>query len=528
MNEVMNCFKVYGSDRLGFKEAVTALVGREARQVNGEVVRSLNTALERFAAAEVALLLVDLETAQGDGSDLLLRLFERVGAGGTALSESERLYSIYKHHFPRVRDLVEAIEVSSGRIMTSTLIANTALRIANVSSSEAHEAPVPHALGALLNPRRSDDRAGRFRHALFDLLPTEGCGNISTSPTTGRLTAAFARVIGLLRFEPAQNPEGLPKLMLAELPHELVQVMVYWAVCADAPGRVASRFEAAEVIRFALFWRLCATSHLQCARNAIHWLRARKKAGADLSIFPGLALYRLLTGQAEGSWGQNARLLVPPNQMLDFNWAAPRGATWLSSKNRFEHDQTHPARRLFHAWWWSGGQMLLWLQRRYLEAEFAHYDPLSEHDDDRPIDLDHLQPKAHWRFDWRQRDQHLAQLPDVGERWAFNEGRDPLGNSVGNYRWVGSAKNRSDGALGLADKLRRARGDDGGEIEPWLAEAFDPGAIDAWIMADASKGWTGERVAQFQRVVEERGLWLYRRFFEGAGFELWLDEPTGA
>lgn len=524
LDEVMAYFEAASGDRSAFEKAVGAPEVGTGRQASREVLTRLHVALTCFSVAEVALFLVDLEAAQGENSELLLRLFERIGAGGTPLSEPERLYSIYKHRFPRVRDLVEGVEKSAGRMMTSTMIANTALRIANVSSSSEYEAPSPQRLKTLLNRQNDDDRGNRFYQVLTQLLPVEGKEEIGFRATNGRLESAFRRVRDLLLFHASHNPNGLPNIMLAQLPHELIQVMVYWAFRADRSGEIATQFEAEEAIRFALFWKLCAKSNLQCARNAIHWIRSQADTKEQLSIFPGGKLYNILTNHAQESWGENALALVPPDQLSDFSKQAPRGTAWLSHKNRFEHDQNHPARRLYGIWWWSGGRLLLWLQRKHLEAEFPRYDPLSDHDEDLPIDLDHIQPRADWRFDWSNRKKkYLVQLPE-SDHHAFYEGRDQLGDSIGNFRWVASAKNRSDGALALADKLHRARGDDVGEAEAWLAEAFDPAVIEDWIAASASEGWTTERVVGFQRVVEERALWLYRRFFEEAGFARWLEQ----
>ncbi len=63
-------------------------------------------------------------------------LFDRVGAGGTPLSDDERLYSIFKHHDPRVHTQSLRFHAAVGRVMAPTKIVVTALRLANALSND--------------------------------------------------------------------------------------------------------------------------------------------------------------------------------------------------------------------------------------------------------------------------------------------------------------------------------------------------------------------------------------------------------
>lgn len=169
--------------------------------------------------------------------------------------------------------------------------------------------------------------------------------------------------------------------------------------------------------------------------------------------------------------------------------------------------------------------MLLWLQRSYLEREFADYDPSSDRDDDKPYDLDHIQPQAAWNFDWRSRGKMIENSDDHDH---FGDGRDPLGNGIGNLRWIGSSENRRAGALGLIKKLclqRFVQATEQPELDPWMASVFDVRdrpTVDLWIKAGADGKWTAARMQAFQQAVEERAAWLYQQLWCGAGFSKWL------
>ena len=76
----------------------------------------LHEAFCNVEKAQIALLKVEPSNLRGGDQDLLA-LFERIGAAGTPLSRDELLYSIYKHHDPRIRDTVEAIHVQVGRVL---------------------------------------------------------------------------------------------------------------------------------------------------------------------------------------------------------------------------------------------------------------------------------------------------------------------------------------------------------------------------------------------------------------------------
>ena len=107
-------------------EALARLVDRSHGRF-----QHLFEALDRFDKAEIAL--VDASSVKGENLPLL---YDRVGAGGTALSNEERLFSFDKFHRRDFHDIVRDIYEESGRVMAPSKIAASAICIAN---SLAHQ-----------------------------------------------------------------------------------------------------------------------------------------------------------------------------------------------------------------------------------------------------------------------------------------------------------------------------------------------------------------------------------------------------
>lgn len=315
--------------------------------------------------------------------------------------------------------------------------------------------------------------------------------------------------------------------------------MAYWIVLAKTAGADLSKpFTEGEgirgeMIRFALFWHLCSSNNakggLQAFRFLRKWADELDPPRDGATGFPGRELYQTLTGD-----DRSALSLVPPDAIRAYGAQQIASSKWRSWKARFEREGFEEpikimagTKDLYRTWWWSRGKMLLWLQRSYLEKEFAGYDPSSDRDDEKPFDLDHIQPQAVWDFDWRQRNKRIEDRDDHDH---FGDGRDQVGNGIGNLRWIGSSENRSDGSTGLVEKLglkRSAQAIGPIELDHWMTSAFnarDRLTVDLWIEAGADGAWTKTRMQAFQQAVEERAAWLFQQLWTDAHFRLWFDE----
>ena len=287
-----------------------------------------------------------------------------------------------------------------------------------------------------------------------------------------------------------------------------------------------------EMIRFVLFWHLCCDRSERAGRHLFRFLRGQdEKLPFDVVAgtgFPGRELYAILTG--EMGHEPCAFNLMPPNVVAQFA-EVDSNKPWCLQQARFEKkhvdelgERLGSTRDLYKTWWFSGGKLLLWLQRVYLSEEFSAYDPSSARDDEKPYDLDHIQPKASWNFDWRNRH---ARIKDQSLHASFGDGRSDLGESIGNLRWIGSSENKGDGAdeVKVKLKLHRFVGETAvADPDLWMSSAFDirPEAIETWIKASGKEDWTMERMQGFQYAAEKRTLWLYEQFWDTAGFAAWF------
>ena len=139
----------------------------------------------------------------------------------------------------------------------------------------------------------------------------------------------------------------------------------------------------------------------------------------------------------------------------------------------------------------------MWLQRDYIGKEFPDYDPTSDRDEDLPIDLDHIIPKAIFRFDWRSREQCLeggAQTENF--RWT----RDVVGNSLGNFRWLDAQENR---------------GRQAGEYQPNSSDLVTHAA--EWNRIIEKRPWSKDDIGTFQRLIDLRTLDLYENLLTESG-----------
>jgi hypothetical protein len=142
---------------------------------------------------------------------------------------------------------------------------------------------------------------------------------------------------------------------------------------------------------------------------------------------------------------------------------------------------------------------LLWLQREYLAERFPDYDPTSSRDEDLPIDLDHLIPHTKFGEDWRNQQKNLS-FPDETEN--FRHLRGMVGNSLGNFRWLDAADNRSR----QANKIENNEGD---------RDAIEN--VPDWNRLIEKNQWSEDDVAAFQKLIDLRTTTIYEHLLTTGG-----------
>jgi len=492
------------------------------RRITPAEVAAVCHALAALEEAEVALILAaPRPTLNGtDDPDWILTLFDRIGAGGTPLSGAERLFSVYKHYAPYVHDAVVRIGERSGRVMAPVEIAATAICIAAAGHPTRPSFAPPEAREFGKWMRSPDQEHEAFRKRLESLIQPRGEGMPG-----GTLAPAFRRVHSLVTDR--DNPRSLPSLLAASLRPELLRTLVYWAVLTGGRSDVATLDASArdDVVRFALFWHLCVTDPGTAGWHAMKCLTSRTRVSGSDAMFPWQALMEVLVGE-----NPSAVELVRPNVVEAYGKHPPSSTLrgWNERFGRVTEGAKFElsAQSLFQQWWKAAG-ILLWLQRQYFNKEFGNYDPTSEREEDSPVDLDHIQPKAAFDFHFTGHNTRFEIEVTSADRTAFRHGRRLLGDSIGNYRWVSFSVNRADGDCPIKEKLAVDDAAPPAPSRPSLADCrIHPGSRELWNCASGppDKRWTTDRIKTWQSAVEERAVQLYKEFWWEAGFEAWFGE----
>jgi hypothetical protein len=439
-------------------------------------------ALKRALNTPVLFQLIDQVVIENE--DEYIRFFGRLGQGGTALTNDELTYSIIKHHFPKVHDRMREItEGPAGRVAGEVNLVLAALRVAKVS------APWNDAGDWQIFGRPQPAFVSRLREQLPGVRD-EFQRLIPPNPG-GRLKELLESIRRRLEYDKASNPSGLPVILLARLPHELVDVLIlmesrhekyesthflpafvlYWLLFVGDAGKGANL----------IFQRFCLKEAEWQPRTDGKLIRFFEEQGISRHL-PSLELLRETRDEVRHGnhalrpWGD--RFAV-----LDANREHPTGSALRVLTTNGELIR----------------RTLLWLQRDYLTGQFPDYDPTSNRDEDLPIDLDHLIPHKKFGADWRLQRECLAFQDDNDN---FRTLRGTVGNSLGNFRWLDASDNRSR----KADKINVLEGD-----RDFIAD------VAAWNAMIEKKLWSQDDVASFQKIIDLRSLDIYEKLLVQGG-----------
>lgn len=405
------------------------------------------------------------------------RFFGRLGQGGTALSNDELTYSLIKHRYPEIHDRMKDISSGpAGRLASEVNLVLAALRLAKAwtpwdgaATWELIKRPGPAFVGQL---RELPDVEDAFLH----LVP----------PTrSGELQNLLEQLRGRLAYSRTDNPTGLPTMLLARLPHQLLDVLLLMASQAD---RGASSLAPDLLASFGLYWLLFVSN----GDKAADLVFKRYRDGAPLE---GRQALRAIVETFELE--DCARPLPAPIRLADARAAIVAAGhklrDWGDRYRELDTDDRRGAAALQHLTTDRHliQNALLWSQRDYLTETFPGFDPTSARDEDLPIDLDHLVPRKYFAADWRIQRRRLTYVDaDHNFRWR----RGIVGHSLGNFRWLDASTNRGRGA---------------GQLELTLADQFHVQDVAAWNRLLQTSSWTENEVAAFQRLIDLRSLDIY-------------------
>ena len=480
------------------------------------LLERLIQALRNLERGEVALIRVEAPQGaeeQDDKGEWLLRLFGRIGTAGVPLSPAEQRFSIFKHHRTGSREATDRIARGSGRILAPPEIMSTALRIAQAQG----EKPTwqPYDASAFSKAMRSDKPEHQaLQDCLDELLGGRDGNAIEKSAGSRGLLEVMSDINAALRDE-GYNGKcpgfGLPSTMVLPLRAEAKEVLAYWRYLQ---GTKPTDEMGKDMIRFALAWELCVWHPQKAVEEAFKFLQKNKPV-AGATSFPLLGLLQSMAILGPAIEKECAHALVPP-ESLEARFSPIKDPLWKPwDDSVLRQEKGEKEREIYYAWRQSRGRLIAWLQRDYLHGELAKLGPDVGHENDWPLDLDHLQPRSSFDFQWTRN------KVEVGFHKDSQHARWGIGDAIGNFAWLTSTDNRRFGNKPPAEKIWKLAD---ASLAPAMKCILDENDAEQWRTLSAVTGqqWSLELMRIFQHAVERRTLWLYRQFWHRAGFQaLW-------
>jgi hypothetical protein len=477
----------------GGRHAVAdAMVKREG--ASDELVDAFATALEMALGSKVILQHVARDIVADP--DEYVRFFGRLGQGGTRLSDDELAYSIIKHGYPKIHDRInEIIQGPAGRLASEVDMVLSSLRVAKTLAPwksakewEVISRPSPAFVSQLKNKKQVESK-------FLEMIPPENQNSL--------LEKALNTLRDGLSYHSEDRPNGLPAMLLACLPRELIDVLLLFAVKrgASQPWEQDGR---ETLCAFALHWLLFVADNVKAAWCTFQiakdekWSFSKESISSLIGEFERDGIARFLPGRNELS---KLRAQVKEGDWRLRPWA--ERFTAVDGDRKIE--QPGQALRVLSSDGVRIRRALMWLQRRYIGRKFKDYDPTSDRDDDLPIDLDHIIPAGVFDFDWRYRNDRLNKEA-VSEE--FHWQRKTVGDSIGNFRWLDASENRKRGKSGYTAIENN---------EDLVSDSADWNSIIP--RGDDSQCWSLDNIATFQRLIDLRTIELYEILLAESGIE---------
>jgi hypothetical protein len=468
------------------------------RETAEEFVTKLNKALK----SPVVLQEVSSEIVANQ--DEYIRYFGRLGQGGTRLSDDELTYSIIKQRYPNIHDQMRKIMNGNvGRIASEVDLVLAAIRVAKTMEpwEKAKEWEIIGRPNPMSVSQLHDNEA--VLNKFFELIPLDS--------EKGLLKTSLQEIRDALSFNERDNPKGLPPMLLARLPHELVDVLVLFAI-KQGIHQPWGKDDRAMLCSFTLYWLLFVRNHEKAA-----WRSFRHARNEDWS-FGQAAIHKLVKEFEDDGIANFIPRLSDLEKLKDevVSEVIKEGyilRSWIDRFKAADLNVDHKpgeALRVLSTNRELIQRALMWLQRDYIVDNYSNYDPTSDRDDDLPIDLDHIVPHDLFGFHWTDRTNRLHQeiITDDAISANFRWHRDLIGNSLGNFRWLDSRINRARGKSTFQ------------ALENNADLVSNPDNWNSIIPSGATKQrWSKDSIATFQRLIDSRTLDLYKKILIESGIQ---------
>ena len=460
--------------------------------------------IKRFLDIEIALIPVPkyLFDTENNETPPAVQLFERLGRGGTQLSQADFIYSSIKFQSPESHELVESLignaEATIARLQTPTQLVLCALRL-SIAEAEMGIADI------------SKPDVNYF-HRLTKEHPeflNKNFSKLFVDDESQRLSKTYGTLLKLISYKDDFRL-GFPQLALTLLDEYLIQCLLRWVRVFQ---HNKDQIDRKQMIQFALYWVICVKDKEKASKIFFEKI---KETGTSVNVF--VSVYRSLT--SEDNQHKIAYQIYRPEYLESVENLVTAKADKLIGWRRFykENDDYQHAREFYGRFWKSprgSGHvhpLLLWLQRSYVADTFKEVTPIISSDDDTPYDYDHICPQSHWNY-WTgvTGKERILDFMFSGDNQYWI-----TGNAIGNIRVIDSSTNRSDGDSAQTLKLNE-------DAKNWFLLGASDEESKAWKESDPQsdnlKLWDEKRVAAFQRAVELRTFLLYKKFYEDLDFK---------
>ncbi|MDI9348958.1 MAG: DUF262 domain-containing protein [Candidatus Symbiobacter sp.] len=423
-----------------------------------------------------------------------LRVFSRIGQNGIPLSNDELTYSIIKNKYPFVHDVVQKIKQEKGRFISEIDLVMAALRVARVTADKdnnelknkyGHGRPTP------------EFAKGLSKYPAIEAKFKEFIPEAQEKIADSLLFKALDLINLTLSYDKDNNQIGFPRIAMSMIKPELMDILILFANdLSETPHESIREWMIPFALHSILFTNLSKASY-----NLFQAFSEENHNSIDCSFIKE----RIAIFENEG-----ISYTIPRIEMLDAlkkdnffgkSISNPSKDRLAFYNEKYAHNPSDGLRK-FIFWDQNATKFaLLWLQRDYISKKYPDYDPTSEREDDLPIDLDHLIPQSkfsgHFKSFKSQR-IHESVKYNTEIMNKFSSQRNPVGNSIGNLRWLDSSENRArqDGEIDINGDL---------ENDFCLINATE------WNGFISNEVWNKRAINEFETLIECRSVYLYEQ-----------------
>lgn len=384
---------------------------KEVVEINGSLIAKYHKAFSRLLCYKVPTICVDQEIIdkesedKGGNGDLsgIEILFNRIGTGGTRITQSELMYSAVKAYWPELTK--ENDRLAKRYMPPHTLISLAFQLVLSTTDNGLERAPTVEKIRKL-----AGDEC--IRTAIYKLYLTDGNDSLMS-----RILSSVDQWL--------TNYDKIPKVLRTTIARDSPEVYLLLMTFAKwkEEGQIDTKPEEEVLFRAMGYY--------------IHWMVDDKFGVAN-------SIYKVVAESELSKWRNIIKqvLLVSCVKGTITPLLSPEAFRGLFTVEGDKYWRPYGNGRAVMPWWplWntvvSNKEILLYAQRKYMCRKFPLYDPARQdlwEGQNRPWDFDHIIPQdwVHKKGKWKK----WREYTDYCEAWKNNNG-----NMAAIPFWVNRAK----------------------------------------------------------------------------------------